>query len=210
MDLNGRLSNPAQRRLSPTAIVDLVEAYQAGATISQLAVEFGIHRTTVTGHLDRHGVPRHCEHTAWDDEILKQAAELYATGSSLADVADQFGIDAQTVANRFRRAGVAVRVALFCRVVPRHDRGEGSEMTWLGIAIAAAFLVIAIGGLARWRAREDRNAANVDPLFTIGIAITGAGVALATTLGSVMYAVMAAGLIVMATGTYRTRHHRNG
>ena len=105
----GRLSNSPQRRLSPTDSDDLVEAYRAGATISRLAVEFGLHRTTVTGHLDRHGVPRHSEQTAWDNEILKQAAELYATGLSLANVAHRFGIDAQTVANRFRRAGVAVR-----------------------------------------------------------------------------------------------------
>ena len=105
----GRLSNPAQRRLSPTDIDDLVEAYKAGATISQLAVEFGIHRTTVAGHLDRRGLPRQSERTAWDEQILTRAAELYATGFSLADVADQFGIDAQTVANRLRRAGVAVR-----------------------------------------------------------------------------------------------------
>ena len=68
-----------------------------------------IHRTTVAAHLNRHGVPRHYEATAWNGENLRQAAEQYATGSSLADVADQFGIDAQTVANRFRRAGVVVR-----------------------------------------------------------------------------------------------------
>ena len=39
----GRLSNPPQQRLSPTDIDDLLEAYRAGAAISQLAVEFGIH-----------------------------------------------------------------------------------------------------------------------------------------------------------------------
>ena len=105
----GRLSNPPQRRLSATDIDDLVAAYRAGATISQLAVKFSIHRTTVAGHLDRHGVPHHNEQRAWDDELLTQAAELYASGLSLAGVADQFGIDAQTVANRFQRAGVAVR-----------------------------------------------------------------------------------------------------
>ncbi len=105
----GRLSNPPQRRLSPTDIDDLLEAYRAGATINQLAVEFGIHRTTVAGHLDRHGVPRHGEQTAWDDETLKAAAEMYAAGLSLASVAERFGIDAQTVAKRFRRAGVPVR-----------------------------------------------------------------------------------------------------
>ena len=105
----GRLSNPPQPRLSPTDIGDLVEAYRAGATISQLAGDYGIHRSTVAGHLDRQRVPRHNEQTAWDDEILSEAAELYAAGLSLANVADQFGVDAQTVANRFRRAGVPVR-----------------------------------------------------------------------------------------------------
>ena len=105
----GQLSNPAQRRLSPTDIDDLVEAYQAGAAISQLAVEFGIHRTTVSGHLDRHGIPRHSEQTAWDDETLDEAAELYATGLSLAAVANRFGVDPQTVANRFRRAVIPIR-----------------------------------------------------------------------------------------------------
>ena len=94
----GTALNPPQRRLSPTDIDDLIAAYRAGATIIQLAMEFGIHRTTVAGHLDRHGVPRHSELTVWDDDILREAAELYATGLSLADVAE-----------RFRRAGVTVR-----------------------------------------------------------------------------------------------------
>ena len=38
----GRLSNLPQRRLSPTDIDDLISAYQAGATISQLAAENGV------------------------------------------------------------------------------------------------------------------------------------------------------------------------
>jgi DNA-binding MarR family transcriptional regulator len=57
VDPEGRLSDPAQRRLSPTNIDGLIAAYRAGATISRLAAEFGIHRTTVAGHLDRRGVP---------------------------------------------------------------------------------------------------------------------------------------------------------
>jgi hypothetical protein len=48
-DLKGRLSHPPQHRLSPTAIDDVVEAYRGGATISQLAVQASIHRTTVAG-----------------------------------------------------------------------------------------------------------------------------------------------------------------
>jgi transposase-like protein len=105
----GRLSNPAQRRLSPVDVDDLIATYRAGATIRHVAAEFGIHRTTVAAHLDRHQIPRHREQTAWESGTLEEAAALYASGLSLADVADQFGIDAQTVANRLRRAGVAVR-----------------------------------------------------------------------------------------------------
>ena len=105
----GRLSNPSQRRLSPTEVDDFIAAYQAGATINQLAADFDVHRTTVASHLDRRGVRRHHELTAWDDDTLGEAAELYEAGLSLADIADRFGIDAQTVANRFRLAGVPVR-----------------------------------------------------------------------------------------------------
>ena len=105
----GRLSNPTQRRLSPSDIDDLIAAYQAGATISQLAADFSVHRTTIAAHLDRHQVRRHREQTAWDDDTLNETAEAYAAGLSLADVAARYGIDAQTVANRFRRAGIAIR-----------------------------------------------------------------------------------------------------
>lgn len=41
VDLKGRLQNPPQLRLSPTDIDDHVEAYQAGATICQLAANHG-------------------------------------------------------------------------------------------------------------------------------------------------------------------------
>jgi phage-related baseplate assembly protein len=105
----GRLPNPAQRRRSPTDIDDLIAACQAGATINELAARFGIHRTTVATHLDRHQVPRHHDRTTWDDNTLRRAAEPYAAGLSLADVTDRYQIDAQTVANRFGRAGLSVR-----------------------------------------------------------------------------------------------------
>ena len=77
--------------------------------MTQLAADFGIHRTTVAGHLDRHDVPRHHDQTPWDDITLRRAADLYATGPSLAEVADRYDIDAQTVANRFRRANTPIR-----------------------------------------------------------------------------------------------------
>jgi lambda repressor-like predicted transcriptional regulator len=105
----GRLSNPIQRRLCPTDIGDLIAAYRAGAAINKLADRYGLHRTTVAAHLDRHHIERHHPDTEWASETLTAAADLYATGLSLAAVAARYGIDPQTVANRFRRAGIPVR-----------------------------------------------------------------------------------------------------
>jgi lambda repressor-like predicted transcriptional regulator len=105
----GRLSNPIQRHLSPTEIGELIAAYGAGATINELAHQYGLHRTTVAAHLDRNHIERHHPHTEWANETLTAAADLYASGLSLAAVAARYGIDPQTVANRFRRAGIPVR-----------------------------------------------------------------------------------------------------
>ena len=109
MGAEGRLSNPVQRRLSTTEIDVLIAAYRAGATINELADQYGIHRSTVATMLDRDHVERHHSRTAWTSKTLADAAGLYANGLSLAAVAARYGIDPQTVANRFRRAGIPVR-----------------------------------------------------------------------------------------------------
>jgi len=105
----GRLSNPIQRRLDPADSNELIAAYRAGATITELAHRYGLHRTTVTATLDRHHVERHHAHSEWTSETLAEPADLYAAGLSLAAVAARYGIDPQTVANRFRRAGLPIR-----------------------------------------------------------------------------------------------------
>lgn len=81
-------------------------------------------------------------------------------------------------------------------------------MIWLGVTVgvAAIALLLVIAVQHRHRSPAGRTVNDVDPLFTTGIAITGAGAALATTLGGVMYGVMIVGLVFMAIGANRTRH----
>ena len=53
----GRLSNPVQRRLSPTEIDNMiVELYAEGSSIDPLARRYGVHRNTIIKHLDERRV----------------------------------------------------------------------------------------------------------------------------------------------------------
>ncbi len=82
-------------------------------------------------------------------------------------------------------------------------------MIWLGVGVgvaAIALLLVLAVQRRRGTSPDGRTVDDVDPLFTTGIALTGAGVALATTVGNFMYVVMIVGLILMAVGASRTRH----
>lgn len=96
-----------QRRLRPGEAVELVAAYQGGATVGELARRFELHHTTVTAHLERHGVPR--RRSGLDQAHHAEAALLYETGWSLAKVGAHFGVDAETVRTVLRKRGVAIR-----------------------------------------------------------------------------------------------------
>ena len=92
----GRLSNPVQRRLTDAEIDDLVAQYEAGSTIKTLAHQFGVHRTTVMTHLDRHGIPRRAPRKLTDQMVIA-AAQRYASGETLAEIAEHLGVVSSTL-----------------------------------------------------------------------------------------------------------------
>jgi DNA invertase Pin-like site-specific DNA recombinase len=53
-----RRARQAQRRLREAEIKELVAGYLLGSTANELANQFGVHRNTVLGILERSGVPR--------------------------------------------------------------------------------------------------------------------------------------------------------
>jgi len=81
---------------------------------------------------------------------------------------------------------------------------------WIGLSFAIAASLVAIVAVVGRRRTSARRTVEVDPMFSGGIALTGAGVALATTVGNVMYGVMTVGLVIMAVGAHRTRRHHDG
>lgn len=82
-------------------------------------------------------------------------------------------------------------------------------MMWYAIVVIVGALVMLIAVVARVARKSVRSPLpvdEIDPLFSIGVVFTGAGVATASTLGPVMYGVMTLGLLMMAIGANRSGH----
>ena len=77
------------RRLGPDRVAELLQSYRDGATLSNLATDYGAQRASIRTLLHQHGVePRSRSLTAAE---IEQATQLYATGLTVAQVADQLG-----------------------------------------------------------------------------------------------------------------------
>jgi transposase-like protein len=95
------------RQLRPHELDELEATYRAGATVYQLAEQFGIERRTVGKHLRAHGVDT-TPPALRPDDVLR-AVELYREGWSLARIGQKFGAAADTVRKRLIEAGVRMR-----------------------------------------------------------------------------------------------------
>ena len=88
---------------------ELVAAYQAGATVYEIAERLQINRKTVSVLLERQGVPRRGRPLS--PVQIEQARDLYVAGQSLATIAPQLDCDPGTVRLALLRAGIRMRDA---------------------------------------------------------------------------------------------------
>lgn len=95
------------RKLKPAEIDELVERYQAGSSVYQLAKRYGIHRITIGRHLHSRGIDTTAP--ALTQEQVREAVQLYADGWSCKKIAKHFGVGAETVRERLHQARVPVR-----------------------------------------------------------------------------------------------------
>lgn len=95
-----------QNRLTADETATLLQGYEQGETLDNLAERFGIHRTTVLNHVQRAGMERRI---GIIDRHLDKAQTLYASGLSLAAVGTQFGVGKDAVRQAFHRHGIPVR-----------------------------------------------------------------------------------------------------
>ncbi len=98
------------RRLTDDESAQLALTYQEGATVKELVALFGISKSTVLAHLDRHGVSRRQPIGLSPDEV-KEATRLYESGLSLKQVGAKLGFDSKTVRKYLADAGIAIRPA---------------------------------------------------------------------------------------------------
>jgi uncharacterized protein (DUF433 family) len=96
-----------QRHLIPADAVALVQAYQAGSTVIELADQYGVHRTTVSAWIDRLAIPTRKRglHT----DLLPTVIEQYQAGRSLAKLGEVYGCDSETIRTALKKAGVERR-----------------------------------------------------------------------------------------------------
>jgi hypothetical protein len=95
------------RQLRPAEVDELVTAFRAGSTASQLAAEFGIYRTTVGEHLRARGIDT--KYFALSPDELRQASEFYEQGWTISKLAAHFDVGGETVRARLTATGIRLR-----------------------------------------------------------------------------------------------------
>ncbi len=95
------------KRLTEVEVAQLVARYAEGATVYQLAGEFGIERRTVAVRLKAAGVA--LRQRPPSAEQVAEMVRLYESGLSLTKVGDRVGFSSKTVLTYLRAAGVRMR-----------------------------------------------------------------------------------------------------
>lgn len=95
------------RRLSDGEIDMVMRAYLQGATVYELAKQFGIHRVTIGKHLRSRGIDTTPRAISLEDE--ERVVELYEKGWSTERIAFKFHTSARSVRARLFSNGVRMR-----------------------------------------------------------------------------------------------------
>jgi DNA-binding CsgD family transcriptional regulator len=90
----GRKNAEPQHRLALDEVRRLVEGYKSGATVYELAEQFGLNRETVSSQLKQSGVV--LRNVIRDDEVVR-AIELFESGLSANLIGKRLGRDPKTI-----------------------------------------------------------------------------------------------------------------
>ena len=96
-----------QRRLSKAQALLMANKYRNGATVYQLAEEFSICRSSVSGWLKKLGIPMRGQSPS--NEMIDSMVSLYLSGMSLTSVAQNLDTSPGTVHNHLKSRHVQMR-----------------------------------------------------------------------------------------------------
>ena len=100
-------SAPTSPRIHRDVATQIVAAYEAGASTTQLRAEFGLSQGGIVGVLQRHRVTTRFQ--GLTELETTEARELYESGLPLAKVGDKLDRAPSTVRKALVRAGVVMR-----------------------------------------------------------------------------------------------------
>ena len=107
---NDSVTTQRQTRLSEQERKRLVELYQDGWTVKKLVTKYGIHKDTVSRHLEAAGVPRRGWQRRLTDTQVEKASDLYTKEKwSLAKLGQHYGVSASTIRSELLRTGLILR-----------------------------------------------------------------------------------------------------
>ena len=96
-----------QKRLNAKQIARLVEGYNSGKSVYELAEQFGCHRTTVSRQLKLQGV--NVTISKFDSLDADNVTSMYAKQRTLKEISDKYCVGPQVVARCLRENGVKIR-----------------------------------------------------------------------------------------------------
>ena len=84
-----------QRRLTTAQVAEMAAKYEAGATVYELAADFGCHRTTVADRLKKSGIEMRLQSPS--PNAIESMVQLFKSGLSPQEIGEQLGFCANTV-----------------------------------------------------------------------------------------------------------------
>ncbi|MFD6354266.1 hypothetical protein [Nocardia tengchongensis] len=98
-----------ERRLTSTAVAELIRAYCEGASTKELAARYEISKTAVLALLTNHEVPRRYQSMTTTD--IDHTERLYLAGHSLVSCSRLTGFPASTIRDALRTRRTPMRPA---------------------------------------------------------------------------------------------------
>lgn len=103
-----RAIGKARTFLTETQIDQIVELYEGGMSMNQIAEKYRAHRRTIAVHLARRSVSLRSPRTLPAAKV-PEAVSLYAEGVTLFDIGRRFGVSQHAARTAIAGAGVTIR-----------------------------------------------------------------------------------------------------